>query len=88
MLLNVPSRRFCCGSFLLNVCFVGGSGSFSHYVCFSFSCSWTPESPPIWERAADSVYHPSHLFTDVTLCCDFFPLVYCGRSLGSDCISF
>ena len=50
-----------------------------------FSYVWTPESPPIWERAADSVYHLSHLFTDVTSCYDFFPMGYCGR--GSDCIS-
>ena len=25
---------------------------------------WISESPPIWERAADSVYHISHWFTD------------------------
>ena len=43
--------------------------------------------PLIWERAANSVYHLSDLSTDVTSCRDFFPLVYCGRSLGSDCIS-
>ena len=52
-----------------------------------FSYVWIPESPPIWEKAADSVYHLSHLFTDVTSCCDFFPMVYCGRRLGSDCVS-
>ena len=51
---------------LLNIGFVGGSGSFSHYVCFSFSYIWIPESPPTWERAADCIYYLSHLFTDVT----------------------
>ena len=39
--------------------------------------------PYIWERAADSVYYVSRFFTYVTSCCHFFPLVYCGRSLGS-----
>ena len=29
-----------------------------------FSYVWIPESPRILERAADSVYHLSHLFTD------------------------
>ena len=33
------------------------------------------------------VYQLSHLFTDVTSYCDFFPLAYCGRIWGSDCIS-
>ena len=27
------------------------------------------------------------LLTDVTSCCDFFPLVYCGQNLGFDCIN-
>ena len=54
---------------------------------FRFSYVWISELPCIWGRAADSVYHLSHLFTDVTLCCGFFPFGYCGRSLGSDCIS-
>ena len=44
-------------------------------------------TPPILERTADSVCHLSHLFTDITSCCDFFPLVYCGQSFGSDSIS-
>ena len=52
-----------------------------------FSDVWIPESPPTWERAADSVNHLSRLFTDVTSCFDFFPLIYCGRCLGSDCIN-
>ena len=43
----------------------------------------------IWEKAADSIFHPSHLFTDVTSFCDFFPFIYCGQSLegngGSSC---
>ena len=51
-----------------------------------YSNVWIPESPPIWERAADSVYYLS-LFTDVTSCCAFFLLVHCGRNLESDCIS-
>ena len=51
--------------------------SLLRYVCI-------PESPPIWERAADSVYHRSDLFTS---CCNCFPLFYCGRNLGSNCIS-
>ena len=46
-----------------------------------FSYIWIPESPTIWERATDSVYHLSQLFTEVTSCCDVFPSVYCGRSL-------
>ena len=29
----------------------------------------------------------THFFTDLTSCCDVFPLVYCGQSLGYDCIS-
>ena len=37
---------------------------------------------PIWERSAYSVYHMFHLFTDITSCCDFLPLVYCGWRLG------
>ena len=52
-----------------------------------FSYLLIPESPPTWERAADSIYHLSFLFTNITSCCDFFPLIYCGRSLGSCCIS-
>ena len=48
---------------------------------------WIPESPPIWERAADWVYQLSLLLTDVSSSCDFFPFAYCGRSLGSDYIS-
>lgn len=68
----------------LYVCIVGGSGSFSTIFVFLFSYVWNPESPPIWETVADSVYHLSCLFTDVTLCCNFFPLEYCERSLGSD----
>ena len=47
-----------------------------------FGYVWIPESLPIWERAAVQVYHLYHLFTDVISCCDFFPLVYCGLSLG------
>ena len=43
-----------------------------------------PESPPVWERAADLVPYLSRLFTDIISCCDFFPLGYCERSLGSD----
>ena len=39
---------------------------FPHYVCSLFSYVWIPESPFIWERAADSVYHLCRLFTDVT----------------------
>ena len=54
---------------------------------FLFTYVWIPESPPIWEGAADSVYYLSHLFTDVTSCYDFFLLVYCGWGLGSYCIS-
>ena len=51
------SRWFYCGSFLYNDCVVGGSSSFSHYVCFFFfSNVWIPESPSCWERAANSVY--------------------------------
>ena len=46
------------------------------------------ESPTVLERAEDSVFHLSHLCTDVTSCSDFFPLVYLGLSLGSDCINF
>ena len=42
-----------------------------------------PESPPVWERAADLVPYLSRLFTDIISCCDFFPLGYCERSLGS-----
>ena len=55
------------------------------YTCISLVNSvWIPESPPIWERAADLVYHLSHLFTDnVTSYCKFFPLVYCGQSFPS-----
>ena len=45
---------------------------------------WIPKSPPFWERAADSVYHLTHFFTDVTSCCDLFSLVYYWRSSGSD----
>ena len=52
-----------------------------------FSYIWIPESPPIWERATDSVYHLSQLFTEVTSCCDVFPSGYCGRSLRTDYIS-
>ena len=52
-----------------------------------FSYVWIPESLLLWERATDSVYHLSHFFTAVTSCCDIFALVYCMRSLGSDCIS-
>ena len=52
-----------------------------------FSYLWIPESPSKRERAADLGYDPSHLFSDVTSYCDFFPLLLCGRSLGSDCIS-
>ena len=48
---------------------------------------WIPDPLPISERAAGSVYHLSCLFTDVTCYCHFFPLVYCGRGLGSDCNS-
>ena len=33
-----------------------------------FSWVWILESPPIWERVADSVYHLSHFFADVTSC--------------------
>ena len=51
-----------------------------------FSYVWIPESPPNWERAAESVSHLFHLFTDVTSSCDFFPFVYCGRSLRFDCV--
>ena len=51
-----------------------------------FSYVWIPESPRIWERAADSVYHLSHLFINFTSRCHFFPLGYYGRSLRSDCI--
>ena len=54
---------------------------------FLFSYVWIPESPPIWERSANSVYHLSHLFGDITSCCDFSPLANFGRSLGTDCIS-
>ena len=32
LFLTVPSRCFCLGFFLFNVCFVGGSGSFSLYM--------------------------------------------------------
>ena len=53
-----------------------------HVSLFSSVC--IPGPLLIWERAADSIYHLSHLFTDVISCSDFFPLVYCGRSLGSD----
>ena len=38
-----------------------------------YSYVWIPDLPPIWVRAADSVCHLSHLFTDITSCCDFFP---------------
>ena len=41
-----------------------------------FSYVWIPESPRCLERAADSVYHLSHLFTDVTSCCDYSSFVY------------
>ena len=34
---------------------------------FRLGYVWIPESPPIWERAADSFYHLSHLFTCITL---------------------
>ena len=51
-----------------------------------FGNIWITDSPPIWERAADSVYHFSHLFTDVTSCCAFILLEHCGRSLESDCV--
>ena len=53
-----------------------------HVSLFSSVC--IPGPPLIWERAADSIYHQSHLFTDVISCSDFFPFVYCGRSLGFD----
>lgn len=35
-----------------------------------------PEKSPscIWERAAGTVYHLSHLFTNTNSCCDFIPL--------------
>ena len=46
-----------------------------------------PESPPILKRAADTFNKLSHLFTDVTSCCDFFPWYIVGGVLGSDCIS-
>ena len=39
------------------------------------------------EKAADLIYHLSHLFTDLISYFDFFPLVYCGRILESDCIT-
>ena len=65
--------------------FFGGSASFSHYVSH-FSYVWTPESPSIWERAA--VYQLSHLSIDATSCCEFFPLVYYGRSFGSELYLF
>ena len=52
-----------------------------------FNYVWILESPSPWDRAADSVYHLSHSFTDVTSCSNFFSLFYCGRNSGSDCIS-
>ena len=69
---------------MFNACFVGGSGSFlitGMYVSL-FGYVWILESLPIWERAAEQVYHLSHLFTGVTSSSDFFSLVYCGLSLG------
>ena len=44
---------------------------------FRSSNVWIPEYPPILERAADSVCHLSHLFTDVTICCDFAEFAIC-----------
>ena len=74
LLLAVPNRCFYCGSFLLNVCFVGVFFVLCPIMKVSlFSYIWIPESPPIRERTADSFYHLSHLFSDVTSCCDFFP---------------
>lgn len=68
-LLTVPRGAFavvpfcsCCGSFLFIVCFVGGSVFFPIMVSL-FSYVGIPESPLIWETAADLVYHLSHLFT-------------------------
>ena len=53
-----------------------------------FSSVSIPESPPILEMLADSIYHLSQLFSDVTSYYDdVLSLVYCGRNLGSDCIS-
>ena len=46
-----------------------------------FSYVWISESPPILIRAGYSTNHLSHLCNDVSSC------LYCGRSLGSDCIS-
>ena len=43
-------------------------------------------SQPIWERAADSVYHMFLLFTGVTSYCDFCPLLCYWQGLESDCI--
>lgn len=41
----------------------------SFLFCFD-GVSGTPESSLVW--AADSVYQLSHMFTDVSSCCDYF----------------
>ena len=51
-----------------------------------FSYLWIPESQPIWEKAAYSVYSLSHLCTDITS----FPWYIVGRvwDLGPGCFSY
>ena len=64
-----PSRCYVCGSFRLIFVLLVLLGLNIHVPLFSYV--WISESPPIWERAADSVYHLLFLMTSLHIVTSF-----------------